>query len=298
MLSGILLIDKPAGVTSFEVVRRARRALRIRKIGHLGTLDPFATGLLPLCLLEGTKLVPYLMPEPKIYRAHVKLGVTTDTQDATGEVASQCEAMPTPEQIYEAAARFLGEVTQVPPRYSALHYQGERAYRLARRGEAVELPPRTVTIYDLTVDEIIIPEFTITVKCSQGTYIRTLAQDLGEALKCGAHLAALRRLAVGPFRVEDALPLAALEILSQGELAIRIVPLSSCLPGMRAVEVDAAAAGQLRQGRTLVHSGVDLNQGEQVRVLEDSKLVAVAEVRNLAPQTVLAPVRVFLSSEQ
>jgi tRNA pseudouridine55 synthase len=296
MQSGILLIDKPAGVTSFEVVRRARKALKIRKVGHLGTLDPFATGLLPLCLLEATKLVPYLMPEPKTYRAQVRLGITTDTQDATGEVVSRCEALPTPEQIYETAARFVGEVTQVPPRYSALHYQGERAYRLARRGEAVELAPRTVTIYDLSVDEIMIPEFTITVKCSQGTYIRTLAQDLGEALKCGAHLAALRRLAVGQFRVEDALPLAVLEELSREELADRIVPLSSCLPGMRLIEVDAAAARQLRQGRTLVHGAVDLHQGEQVRVLTDSELVAVAEVRNLALQTVLAPVRVFGSS--
>jgi tRNA pseudouridine55 synthase len=298
MISGLLLIDKPAGVTSFEVVRRARRALRIRKIGHLGTLDPFATGLLPLCLLEATKLVPYLMPEPKIYRAQVKLGVTTDTQDATGEVVSRCEALPTPKQIYEAAARFVGEVIQVPPRYSALHYQGERAYRLARRGEAVELAPRTVTIYVLTVGEVAIPEFTITVKCSQGTYIRTLAQDLGEALGCGAHLAALRRLAVGQFRVEDALPLAVLEEHSQEELASRIVPLSSCLPGMRLVEVDAVAAGKLRQGRTLLHDGADLHEGEQVRVLADSELVAVAQVRTLAPQAVLAPVRVFLGSEQ
>jgi tRNA pseudouridine55 synthase len=224
------------------------------------------------------------------------LGITTDTQDATGEVVSRCEALPTPEQIYEIAARFVGEVTQVPPRYSALHYQGERAYRLARRGEAVELAPRTVTIYELSVDEIMIPEFTITVKCSQGTYIRTLAQDLGEALKCGAHLAALRRLAVGQFRVDDALPLAVLEELSREELADRIVALSSCLPGMRLIEVDAAAARQLRQGRSLVHGAVDLHQGEQVRVLTDSELVAVAEVRNLAPQTVLAPVRVFGSS--
>ena len=161
MISGILLIDKPEGVTSFEVVRRARRALGIRKIGHLGTLDPFATGLLPLCLLEGTKLVPYLMPEPKTYRARVKLGVTTDTQDSTGSVVATSGAMPTPEQILQAAATFVGEVTQVPPQYSALHYQGERAYRLARRGEMAELAPRSVTIYDLTLDEMQIPEFDI-----------------------------------------------------------------------------------------------------------------------------------------
>jgi tRNA pseudouridine55 synthase len=296
MQSGILLIDKPAGVTSFEVVRQARRALKIRKIGHLGTLDPFATGLLPLCLLEATKLVPYLMPEPKTYRGRVKLGVTTDTQDSTGTVVAANEALPAPEQIMRAAVRFVGEVTQVPPQYSAVHCQGERAYRLARRGEVAELAPRTVTIYDLAVEAIAIPEFTLTVKCSQGTYIRTLAQDLGEALGCGAHLAALRRLAVGPFQVDDALPLAAVAELSREELASRIVPLPACLPGLRPIEVDEAAARQLRQGRPLVHGAVDLHEGEQVRVLADAELVAVAQVRNLAPQAVLAPVRVFLSS--
>lgn len=293
MTSGILLIDKPAGVTSFEVVRQARRALGIRKIGHLGTLDPFATGLLPLCLLEATKLVPYLMPEPKTYRARVRLGVSTDTQDVTGEVVSRCEMLPIADQIYQAAATFVGEVTQVPPRYSALHCQGERAYRLARRGEMVELAPRTVTIYDLTVDAVAVPEFTITVRCSQGTYIRTLAQDLGEVLGCGAHLAALRRLTVGPFLVKDSIPMAAMKELSREELASWIVPLTACLPKMRPIEVDAVSARQLRQGRPLVYCTPDLQEGEQVRVLADAELVAVAQVRNLAPQAVLAPVRVF-----
>jgi tRNA pseudouridine55 synthase len=187
-------------------------------------------------------------------------------------------------------------VTQVPPLYSAVHYQGERAYRLARRGEVVHLAPRKVTIYDLSVEAVAIPEFTMTVRCSQGTYIRTLAQDLGETLGCGAHLAALRRLAVGPFQVEDAFPLVNLEDLSPEELANRIVPLSACLPRLRPIEVDAAAARQLRQGRPLVHGGADLHDGEQVRVLANAELVAVAQVRNLTPQAVLAPVRVFLSS--
>jgi tRNA pseudouridine55 synthase len=298
MTSGILLIDKPEGVTSFEVVRRARKALGIRKIGHLGTLDPMATGLLPLCLLEATKLVPYLMPEPKVYRAQVRLGITTDTQDATGTVVARCEALPAPSQIYQAAAAFVGEVTQVPPMYSALHCQGERAYRRARRGEAVDLPPRTVTVYELTVDEVALPEFTITVRCSQGTYVRTLAQDLGEALGCGAHLSALRRLAVGALRVEEALTLAALAELGREELASRIIPLAHCLPGMRPVEVGPAEARRLRQGQLLVRPAEDLEDGEQVRVLADATLVAVAQVRSLTPQAVLSPVRVFLSSEQ
>jgi tRNA pseudouridine55 synthase len=275
------------------VVRQARRALGIRKIGHLGTLDPLATGLLPLCLLEATKLVPYLMPDPKTYRARVRLGVTTDTQDAAGAVVARCEVMTSPAEIYRVAASFVGQVTQVPPSYSALHCQGERAYRRARRGEAVELAPRPVTIYELTVDEVAMPEFTMTVKCSQGTYIRTLAQDLGDALGCGAHLTGLRRLAVGALRVEAALALAALDELSRGELADRIIPLSLCLPGMRPLAVGPAEARRLRQGQLLVCPADDLHDGEQVRVLAEAELVAVAQVRSLAPQAVLAPVRVF-----
>ncbi|MGA9754648.1 MAG: tRNA pseudouridine(55) synthase TruB, partial [Desulfobaccales bacterium] len=288
MISGILLMDKAEGVTSFEVVRRARRALGIRKIGHLGTLDPMATGLLPLCLLEATKLTPYLMPEPKVYRARVRLGIATDTQDATGAVVARCEAMPFPEQIYQAAARFVGEVTQIPPMYSAVHYQGERAYRLARRGEVADLASRTVTVYELVVADVAIPEFTMTVRCSQGTYIRTLAQDLGEALGCGAHLAALRRLAVGAFRVEEALPLARLPELDREELAERVMPLSACLPGLRSVEVGWTEARRLRQGQPLSLPADDWQDGERVRVLADAELVAVAQVRSLAPQAVLA----------
>jgi tRNA pseudouridine55 synthase len=293
MISGILLIDKPAGVTSFEVVRRARRALQIRKIGHLGTLDPFATGLLPLCLKEATKLAPYLMPEAKTYRARVRLGVTTDTQDCTGEVVATSEARPTPDEIYRSAAAFVGEVSQVPPMYSARHYQGERAYRLARRGEVVDLPPRTVTIYALAVEEVAIPEFTLTVRCSQGTYIRTLAHDLGDVLGCGAHLAALRRLAVGPFQVEAALPLASLAEYSREALEGRIIPLSACLPGMEPVEVGADEVRRLRQGQAVAHPGGEGRDGGWVRVLADGELVAVARVRGLTLRAVLAPERVF-----
>jgi tRNA pseudouridine55 synthase len=298
MTSGILLIDKPAGVTSFEVVRRARRALQIRKIGHLGTLDPLATGLLPLCLNEATKLVPYLMPEPKTYRAQVRLGITTATQDAAGEVVARCEAMPTPEQVHQVAAGFVGEVTQVPPMYSARHYRGERAYRRARRGEAVILPPRTVTIYELMVEEVALREFTFTVRCSQGTYIRTLAQDMGDALVCGAHLAGLRRLAVGSFRVDQALTLEALTEISREELVKRIIPLSECLPGLRPVAVGPEEARRLRQGQLLVSPADDVQAGEQVRVLVEAELVAVAQVRSLTAQAVLAPMRVFGISAQ
>jgi tRNA pseudouridine55 synthase len=293
MLSGILLIDKAQGVTSFEVVRRARRALGIRKIGHLGTLDPLATGLLPLCLLEATKLVPYLMPLPKTYRGTVRLGVTTTTQDAAGAVVARCEALPTPEMVHAAAAAFVGDLHQVPPMHSAVHYQGERAYRLARRGAVVDLAPRQVTIYGLTVDDVALPEITLTVRCSQGTYIRTLAHDLGATLGCGAHLAGLRRLEAGGFRVEAALPLASLVELSREALTERIIPIVACLPGLRPVAVGLEEARRLRQGQSLICPGDDYRDGELVRVLRDGELEAVARIRHLAAQALLAPERVF-----
>ncbi|MEW6657576.1 MAG: tRNA pseudouridine(55) synthase TruB [Thermodesulfobacteriota bacterium] len=300
MKSGILLIDKPAGPSSFEAVRRVKRAVKVRKAGHAGTLDPFATGLLLLCLGEATKLVPFLMPEPKTYRASVKLGEETDTQDPTGRVIARSEKLPEPQQIYEAAARFLGEIEQIPPMYSALHHQGERLYKKARRGETVAVKPRKVTIYELTVQELALPLVTLEVTCSQGTYIRTLAADLGRTLGCGGHLAALRRLQVGPFRVEQALTLEAMEEMAGEELASRIIPLAECLPGFRALAVGPEDAAHLRHGRTLPWPGNHLGQGERVRVLAGGDLLAVAAVRAETGRLVLAPERVFgtVSSEQ
>ena len=293
MISGILLIDKPEGLSSFDVVRRVRRALGERKIGHLGTLDPFATGLLPLCLGEATKLVPYLLPEAKTYRATIELGTATDTQDLTGRVLSRTETWPAPEQVYQAAARFVGEIQQVPPMHSALHYQGERLYQLARRGETVALAPRPVTIYRLAVEEIDLPRVTITVQCSQGTYIRTLAADLGGVLGCGAHLTALRRLEVGPFKVAEALSLAALEEAAPEARLARIIPLTACLPGMRQVGVGPEAAGKLRQGQAVAWPEEGLQPEELVQVLAAGELLAITRVRSQASGVILAPVRVF-----
>ncbi len=294
MISGLLLIDKPPGLTSFEVVRRVRRALKVKKAGHLGTLDPFATGLLPLALGEATKLAQFLLEESKEYLATVKLGAETDTQDLTGRVTGTWERLPTPEEIQRAAAGFEGEIEQVPPLYSALRHQGERLYRLARRGEAVAAPPRTVMIHRLEVQQVDLPRLTLRVACSKGTYIRTLAQDLGRALGCGAHLTGLVRLAVGPFRLEEALGLEAIEKAADPEQIFqRLIPLAHCLPGFPAVQVDPGEARRLSQGQTLPWPGNGLAEGETVRVLAEGSLVAVAAVHREGEGRFLAPVRVF-----
>ena len=295
MISGILLIDKPEGLSSFDVVRRVRRAVRERKIGHLGTLDPFATGLLPLCLGEATKLAPYLMPGAKTYRATLRLGVATDTQDLTGQVVSQSEAWPAAALVYQAAASFVGQIEQVPPMHSALHHQGVRLYQLARRGQTVERAPRQVTIYRLEIEEVDLPRVTMTVTCSQGTYIRTLAADLGEALGCGAHLTALRRLAVGPFRVEEALSLADLEAAAPEARLAGIIPLAACLPEMRQVEVSPEEAGKLRQGQALAWREESFQPDELLRVLAAGELLGLGKIRCLEDRVVLAPIRVFRS---
>ncbi|MBW1992321.1 MAG: tRNA pseudouridine(55) synthase TruB [Deltaproteobacteria bacterium] len=297
-VDGLLLLDKPAGPTSFEVVRRVRRWLKVRKVGHLGTLDPFATGLLPLALGEATKLSPFLMEADKTYLAVVKLGEETDTQDLTGRVVAKSDRLPEPREVIRAAARFVGEIEQTPPLYSAVHYQGQRLYKLARQGLAVAPPPRRVVIHCLEVQDIALPEVTLLVVCGKGTYIRTLAADLGRALGCGAHLKALRRLAVGPFRVEEALPLADLEFLSREELAQRLIPLADCLPGLKPVAVAAGEAERLSRGQAVPVQANGLAEGELVRVLEEGRLLAVAAVQAGERQTLLAPKRVFHRGRQ
>jgi tRNA pseudouridine55 synthase len=297
MISGLLLIDKPAGITSFAVVRRVKKALKVKKVGHLGTLDPFATGLLPLALGEATKLTQFLLDEPKTYLATLKLGVETDTQDLTGKITAESGYLPASEEVYRAAGAFVGEIDQVPPMYSAVHHQGERLYKLARRGEAVEAAPRKVMIHRLSIKEVALPQVTLEVECSKGTYVRTLAHDLGRALGCGAHLVDLTRLAVGPFRLEEALALDEIEKTADPELVYRrLIPLARCLPGFKAVRVDELQARRLVQGQTLPWPEPDPTAGEKVRVVAEGDLVAVATVRGQGAGQVLAPVRVFHSS--
>jgi tRNA pseudouridine55 synthase len=297
MISGLLLIDKPAGITSFAVVRRVRKALQVKKVGHLGTLDPFATGLLPLALGEATKLTQFLLDEPKTYLATLRLGMETDTQDLTGQITAKSDCLPSPEEVCRGACSFVGEIDQVPPMYSAVHHQGERLYKLARRGETVEAAPRKVMIHRLEIEDVALPRVTLKVECSKGTYIRTLAHDLGRALGCGAHLVGLTRLAVGPFRLEEALPLDVIEqTVAPEHLQQRLIPLVRCLPGLKAVRVDGFQARRLAQGRTLPWLEPDPAAGEKVRVVAEDSLVAVATVREQGEGQVLAPVRVFHSS--
>ncbi|HET9452179.1 MAG TPA: tRNA pseudouridine(55) synthase TruB, partial [Aggregicoccus sp.] len=210
-MDGVLVIDKPRGPTSFDVVRQVRSFLRIKKVGHTGTLDPMATGVLPLCLGEATKIAGHILEGDKAYEATVRLGAETDTQDAEGKVVREAPVPPLSLELLEPAlARFRGSFEQLPPMYSAVKVDGKRLYALARAGEEVERAARRVTVHELTLRDFSASELKLSVRCSKGFFVRTLAFDLGRALGCGAHLTALRRTASGPFTLAHALPLAQL----------------------------------------------------------------------------------------
>ena len=228
---GVLLVDKPAGATSSDVVVAVRRMFKLRKVGHGGTLDPQATGLLVLLVGRGTKLSAAAMSGDKTYEGTLRLGAATTTQDAEGEVVSRGDPSGVTRERLEAviASGFTGDIFQTPPMVSAIKVDGVPLYRKARRGEEVAREPRLVHIFSLRIDGFGIPDTRFTVRCSKGTYVRTLCHDIGEKLGCGGHLAALRRLRSGRFDVADAIPLEALRALPRADLPARILPLSVLL---------------------------------------------------------------------
>ncbi len=257
-MHGFLNIDKPAGMTSHDVVARVRRLTgRGVKVGHAGTLDPAATGVLPIALGHATRLIEYLSDVRKGYYGRVRLGVVTSTDDAEGEVISTAAVPPlTPELIEAAVAPLRGAILQVPPMYSALHHQGQRLYDLARAGKTVEREARPVQIDALEWDLGGPDELLITVMCGKGTYIRALAREIGASLGCGAHLAALQRIFVGPFLLNDAVPLADLQA-NPARLPLEIIPPEVALAGWPTAQLDAENSRRVRNGLpvTLTISG-------------------------------------------
>ena len=248
-MNGILLVDKPSGWTSNDVVQKLRRILRERRIGHAGTLDPMATGLLTVFVGRATRAVEFAEADAKRYRAALRLGLTTDTQDITGTVLRQEDADITREALEQALQDFRGEIRQVPPMYSAVKVNGERLYKLARRGETVERAARTVTIHSLELLGREGEDWILDIRCSKGTYIRTLCQDIGEALGCGGCMAALRRLEAGAFTVEEAHPLEEIaRAVSEGRAETLLLPTDTLFRGVPAETVGAVAEKKIRNG--------------------------------------------------
>ncbi|MBJ6764811.1 tRNA pseudouridine(55) synthase TruB [Myxococcaceae bacterium JPH2] len=276
-MDGVLVIDKPTGPTSFDVVRQVRTLLKVKKAGHTGTLDPMATGVLPVCLGDATKVAGYITEGDKAYDAVVRLGQETDTQDAQGKVLATAPVPALTAALLESAlTSFRGTFEQVPPMYSAVKVAGKRLYELARAGEEIERASRTVTVYELVLRDFSADRLWLSVRCSKGFFVRTLAADLGRALGCGAHLESLRRTGSGPFTLARALPLAELGALAAaGAVAGRLVSMSDALTELPAVRVSAEDARRVSHGVPVEVSPVP----GRVRVLgPEDALLAVGEV--------------------
>lgn len=250
-IDGVLLLDKPSGLTSNAALQRVKRLLGAAKAGHVGTLDPLASGLLPVCLGEATKFSGQMLAADKTYEADVLLGATSTTGDIEGEITARRAVSASMPEIEAALEKFRGNILQTPPMYSALKRDGKPLYAYARAGETVEREPRPVTIHALDMAACELPHLQLSVRCSKGTYIRVLAEDFGAALGCGGLLAGLRRTAVGAYVISQATSLAALEAMDPQERHARLLPSDSLLSRLQTLRLDTAASRLLVTGRRL-----------------------------------------------
>lgn len=288
---GLLNIDKPGGQTSHDVVNRLRQVTGQRRVGHAGTLDPLATGVLLVCVGRATRLLEYLVGQPKRYTAVIRLGQSTDTYDADGAVVAERPLAFNQADLARALSQFQGEIEQLPPLYSAVKVKGQPLYKLARQGIEVERRPRTVTIYELNIIQYNPPDLEIDLFCSSGTYVRSLAYDLGETLNCGGHITALRRTAVGAFTADTAV---SLDHLSAENLTIYLQPLDTAvshLPRRTVAPEDAAA---LWQGKTVEPQNELPEPGTLFRVYEeDGAFVGIVQAgqQGWQPHKMFPPVK-------
>ncbi|WP_445000162.1 tRNA pseudouridine(55) synthase TruB [Halomonas mongoliensis] len=297
-VNGVLLLDKPGGMSSNHALQRARRLFQAQKAGHTGTLDPMATGLLPVCFGEATKFSAHLLAADKVYRTRVELGTVTDTGDAEGEVIERC-AVPalTAADVKGVLERFHGEIEQIPPMYSALKHQGRKLYELAREGKSIERAARRVTVYDARLLAFEGHAFELEVKVSKGTYVRTLAEDIARALGSGGHISMLRRLATGPFDGDSLggkgmLSLEALEALpDQAAREAVLLPVDVLVEHLPRLEVDAAAAQRLTHGQSARLDAAGVAVGETPRLYCDGAFLglgAVTSPQEVAPKRLLS----------
>ncbi len=289
-VDGVLLLDKPAGMTSNAALQKARRLYQAAKAGHTGTLDPFATGLLPLCFGEATKFSQHLLDADKTYRAVLQLGVRTSTGDPEGTVLESRPVRVTLADVQALLPRFTGEFLQTPPMHSALKRDGRPLYSYAHRGLEVPREPRRVVVHRLEILDFAGDRLTLLVQCGKGFYVRTLADDLGEALGCGAHLQALTRLAVGSLRLEAATDLATLEALTPEQRQARLLSVDTLIAELPRLDLDTEAAWQLNHGQAIWRAG--LRVGEHYRAYDPQGrflgLVVVNDEGKAAPKRLVA----------
>ncbi len=297
LVNGWIVIDKPSGPTSTQVLNRVKRGAHNTKAGHGGTLDPLATGVLPIALGEATKTVPFVMDGRKIYRFRLQWGEARDTDDSDGDVVATSPIRPEAAAVEAVLPRFVGEIEQVPPRFSAIKVAGQRAYDLARANEVVELKPRTVRIDRLVLVEAAADHVVLEVECGKGAYMRSLARDIALVLDTVGHVAALRRLRAGPFTLDQAIPLESVESLGHdGNSFEGLLPVETALADIPALAVSGSEAVGLRNGQPvpLFRKGdldrvSDLAEGDTVRAESDGRIVALArfEAGRIRPVRIL-----------
>jgi len=276
-MNGVVVIDKPKGKTSHDVVSDVKRMLGVKKAGHTGTLDPLATGVLPVCINEATKLAPFFSLDTKEYQVTMLLGVKTDTQDIEGEVISSCEPQVGSEEIERTLRGFLGKIEQIPPQYSAVKIRGKALYKWARQGMTMYPEARSVEIFSIDILELALPYVTFTVSCSKGTYMRTLCSDAGDILGCGACLSELRRIRSGIFSEDISVPI-------DGVGEHHVIPMLDALPDLPVIDVDQSFAGKLRDGYQPVVEMCRMyhipfvHAGDMIKVSEEGCLVAIAQM--------------------
>lgn len=292
-VSGVLLLDKPHGFSSNQALQKAKWLLQAAKAGHTGTLDPLATGLLPLCFGEATKFAHYLTEADKTYVATLKLGVTTNTGDAEGEVLSMQPVNVNKEQFEQVAHRFIGEITQVPPMYSALKHEGKALYEYARAGIEIERKSRTVQIHHIQLEAFQGDVAEITVTCSKGTYIRTLAEDIGKVLGCGAHLIGLRRTATANYKIAQTITLEQFEALTLAQRDAILLPPDSAVEHLPVVVLDADSTHYLQQGQAVWQSG-KIPSGLLRLYSESKQFLGLGELQSDGK---IAPKRLILSQD-
>ena len=294
--SGVILLNKPAGFTSHDCVNKMRRLFETKKVGHTGTLDPMATGVLPILIGRAAKAAEYLTADAKVYRAGLKLGITTDTEDTTGTVLTSSNIIPTRDTVCRTCADFAGEIMQTPPMYSALKVGGKKLVDLAREGITVEREARPITVHSLSVEAGETDrDYILEVHCSKGTYIRTLCADIGAALGCGGAMSSLERLASGNFGIGDCVTLDVLEAMSPEERTALLRPTESLFADLEAIKMPPFFEKLSRDGNEIYQKklGTAYEVGTRVRLIGKSGFYALGEARPYPDGTAIKVIKLF-----
>ena len=294
--SGIIIINKPAGFTSHDCVNKIRRLYNTKKVGHTGTLDPMATGVLPILIGRAAKAAELLVSDDKIYRAGLRLGITTDTEDTSGTILTECAAIPSKDMVYEACKKFVGDIMQTPPMYSALKVDGKKLVDLARQGISVEREARRIQVHSIDVTPSQSPcEYILTVHCSKGTYIRTLCADIGATLGCGGAMSALERLKSGSFEIKDSHTLDELEELSHERRYALLMPTESLFSGLQNVKLAPFFEKLCRSGNEIYQKkiGTAYPPGTRVRISGADGFFALGEIREYESGSAIKAIKLF-----